>query len=400
MLDIEKNIKKYLDKVDDTTYFNSQKVLNAFIKEEVSENDFNITTGYGYADSGRDKIERIYADIFKCEDALVRNQFISGSHALTVCLFALLRPNDTLLSITGKPYDTLDEVIGIKENPSSLKSFNINYEQVDLINDDFDYETIKSILSNKFYKVIEIQRSKGYSQRKSLSIEKLEKVIKLIKEVSPKSIVMVDNCYCELVNTKEPTEVGADIVVGSLIKNLGGGIASNGAYIVGRKDLCTLAGERLNLPGEGKDVGPSLGANKDILKGLYFAPSVVGSALKTAILTSYLLEKKGYDVQPKYYDDRADIVQCITFHNEKDMVKYVQSIQSMCAIDSNVFPEKSDIPGYSNKIIMASGSFTQGSSIELSCDGPIKPPYTVYQQGSLTYEYGKIAIINAISKLD
>lgn len=400
MLDIEKDIKEYLDKVDDTTYFNSQKVLNAFIKEEVSENDFNITTGYGYADNGRDKIERIYADIFKCEDALVRNQFISGSHALTVCLFALLRPNDTLLSITGKPYDTLDQVIGIKENPSSLKSFNINYEQVDLINDDFDYETIKSILSNKFYKVIEIQRSKGYSQRKSLSIEKLEKVIKLIKEVSPKSIVMVDNCYCELVSTKEPTEVGADIVVGSLIKNLGGGIASNGAYIVGRKDLCTLAGERLNLPGEGKDVGPSLGANKDILKGLYFAPSVVGSALKTAILTSYLLEKKGYDVEPKYYDDRADIVQCITFHNEKGMVKYVQSIQSMCAIDSNVYPEKSDIPGYSNKIIMASGSFTQGSSIELSCDGPIKPPFTVYQQGSLTYEYGKIAIINAISKLD
>ena len=400
MLDIEKNIKKYLDKVDDVVYFNSQKVLNAFIKEEVSENDFNITTGYGYADSGRDKIERIYADIFKCEDALVRNQFISGSHALTVCFFALLRPNDTLLSISGKPYDTLDEVIGIKENQSSLKSFNINYEQIDLINDDFDYETIKSKLKNKFYKVIEIQRSKGYSQRKSLSIEKLEKVIKLIKEVSPKSIVMVDNCYCELVSTKEPTEVGADIVVGSLIKNLGGGIASNGAYIVGRKDLCTLAGERLNLPGEGKDVGPSLGANKDILKGLYFAPSVVGSALKTAILTSYLLEKKGYDVEPKYYDDRVDIVQCITFHNENDMVKYVQSIQSMCAIDSNVFPEKSDIPGYSNKIIMASGSFTQGSSIELSCDGPIKPPFTVYQQGSLTYEYGKIAIINAISKLD
>lgn len=400
MLDIEKNIKEYLDKVDDVVYFNSQKVLNAFIKEEVSENDFNITTGYGYADNGRDKIERIYADIFKCEDALVRNQFISGSHALTVCLFALLRPNDTLLSITGKPYDTLDEVIGIKKNPSSLKAFNIDYEQIDLINDAFDYETIKSKLKNKFYKVIEIQRSKGYSQRKSLSIEKLEKVIKLIKEVSPKSIVMVDNCYCELVSTKEPTEVGADIVVGSLIKNLGGGIANNGAYIVGRKDLCSLAGERLNLPGEGKDVGPSLGANKDILKGLYFAPSVVGSALKTAILTSYLLEKKGYDVEPKYYDDRVDIVECITFHNENDMVKYVQSIQSMCAIDSNVIPEKSDIPGYSNKIIMASGSFTQGSSIELSCDGPIKPPFTVYQQGSLTYEYGKIAIINAISKLD
>ena len=399
MLDIEKNIKKYLDKVDDVVYFNSQKVLNAFIKEEVSENDFNITTGYGYADSGRDKIERIYADIFKCEDALVRNQFISGSHALTVCFFALLRPNDILLSISGKPYDTLDEVIGIKENQSSLKSFNINYEQIDLINDDFDYETIKSKLKNKFYKVIEIQRSKGYSQRKSLSIEKLSKVIKLIKELSPKSIVMVDNCYCELVSTKEPTEVGADIVVGSLIKNLGGGIASNGAYIVGRKDLCTLAGERLNLPGEGKDVGPSLGANKDILKGLYFAPSVVGSALKTAILTSYLLEKKGYDVEPKYYDDRVDIVQCITFHNENDMVKYVQSIQSMCAIDSNVIPEKSDIPGYSNKIIMASGSFTQGSSIEISCDGPLRSPYIAYQQGSISYKYGKIIVNRAIKIL-
>ena len=400
MLDVEKDIKKYLNNVDEIVYFNSQKILNAFIKEKVSESDFNITTGYGYADIGRDKIERIYADIFLCDDALVRNQFISGSHALTVCLFALLRPFDTLLSITGKPYDTLDEVIGIKDSPSSLKSFNINYEQIDLFNDDFDYELIKQKLKNKYYKVIEIQRSKGYSQRKSLSIDKLEKVIKIIKKLSPKSIIMVDNCYCELVSKKEPTQVGADIVVGSLIKNLGGGIASNGAYIVGRKDLVALAGERLNLPGEGKDVGPSLGANKDILKGLYFAPSVVGASLKSAILTSYLFEKKGYDVEPKYYDDRADIVQCITFHNEKDMVKYVQSIQSMCAIDSNVIPEKSDIPGYSNKIIMASGSFTQGSSIELSCDGPIKEPYIVYQQGSLTYEYGKIAIINAISKLD
>ena len=400
MLDVEKDIKKYLNNVDEIVYFNSQKILNAFIKEKVSESDFNITTGYGYADIGRDKIERIYADIFLSDDALVRNQFISGSHALTVCLFALLRPFDTLLSITGKPYDTLDEVIGIKDSPSSLKSFNINYEQIDLFNDDFDYELIKQKLKNKYYKVIEIQRSKGYSQRKSLSIDKLEKVIKIIKELSPKSIIMVDNCYCELVSKKEPTQVGADIVVGSLIKNLGGGIASNGAYIVGRKDLVALAGERLNLPGEGKDVGPSLGANKDILKGLYFAPSVVGASLKSAILTSYLFEKKGYDVEPKYYDDRADIVQCITFHNEKDMVKYVQSIQSMCAIDSNVIPEKSDIPGYSNKIIMASGSFTQGSSIELSCDGPIKEPYIVYQQGSLTYEYGKIAIINAISKLD
>ena len=398
--DSEKELDKEFKKIDEICEYNSLKVLNAFWNNKLSEAHFSQTTGYGYDDIGRDVIEKIYAEIFGAEDALVRSQFISGSHALTVALFAYLRPGDTMLSISGLPYDTLHEVIGIVPNDSSLKSFGVNYEQIDLINDDFDYETIKSKLKNKFYKVIEIQRSKGYSQRKSLSIEKLSKVIKLIKELSPKSIVMVDNCYCEFVSTKEPTEVGADIVVGSLIKNLGGGIASNGAYIVGRKDLCNLAGERLNLPGEGKDVGPSLGANKDILKGLYFAPSVVGSALKTAILTSYLLEKKGYDVEPKYYDDRVDIVQCITFHNENDMVKYVQSIQSMCAIDSNVFPEKSDIPGYSNKIIMASGSFTQGSSIELSCDGPIKPPFTVYQQGSLTYEYGKIAIINAISKLD
>ena len=396
----EKELQDKFKELDSLCEYNSLKVLNAFQKHSVTEAHFASTTGYGYGDIGRDTIEEIFAEVLGAESALVRNQFISGSHALNVALFAFLRPGDTMLSITGKPYDTLDEVIGIVDNPSSLKSFGIKYEQIDLINNEFDIEAIKNILSKEKVKLIEIQRSKGYSQRKSLSIEKLSKVIKLIKELSPKSIVMVDNCYCEFVSTKEPTEVGADIVVGSLIKNLGGGIASNGAYIVGRKDLCNLAGERLNLPGEGKDVGPSLGANKDILKGLYFAPSVVGSALKTAILTSYLLEKKGYDVEPKYYDDRVDIVQCITFHNENDMVKYVQSIQSMCAIDSNVFPEKSDIPGYSNKIIMASGSFTQGSSIELSCDGPIKPPFTVYQQGSLTYEYGKIAIINAISKLD
>ncbi|MGN1379378.1 MAG: aminotransferase class I/II-fold pyridoxal phosphate-dependent enzyme [Bacilli bacterium] len=395
----ENKLKPIFSKVDNIAFFNSKKVLDVFIENNISESDFVFSTGYGYNDVGRDKIEKVYANIFKSEDALVRNQFISGSHALTVTLFALLRPNDILLSVTGKPYDTLDEVIGIKDNDSSLKSFNIDYEQIDLINDDFDYEKIKEVITSKYYKVIEIQRSKGYSTRKSISIEKLEKVINVIKKYSPDSIIMVDNCYCEFVNEKEPIEIGADIAVGSLIKNLGGGIASNGAYIVGKAKLIKLCAERLNLPGEGKEVGPSLGANKSILQGLYFAPSVVSSAIKVAILTSYLLEKIGYDVEPKYSEKRVDIVQSIIFNNEKDLVNYARIIQNSSAIDSNAFIEKTDMPGYSDKIIMASGSFTQGSSIELSCDGPIKKPYILYQQGSLTYEYGKIAVLNAISFL-
>ena len=394
---IDEKIKPYLDMVDNISYLNSQKILNAFLKEKVSINDFNSTTGYGYSDEGRDKIERIYADIFHAQDALVRNQFISGSHALTVCLFALLRPNDTLLSITGKPYDTLDEVIGIKKNSSSLKSYNINYEQVDLVNNDFDYEKIENLITKRFYKVIEIQRSKGYSLRESLSIEKLEEVIKMIKFKSPETIVMVDNCYCELVSLKEPTDVGADICVGSLIKNLGGGIAQNGGYIVGKKDLVHLASERLNLPGEAKEVGPSLNANKSILQGLYMSVNAVSSSLKTAIFTSAIFDYLGYNVSPKYNEDRVDIVQNIYFNNEEDMTNYAIGIQKYSPIDSMYAPEKTNMPGYSNKIIMASGSFTQGSSIELSCDGPIKPPYVIFQQGSLTYDYGKITVINAIN---
>lgn len=394
---IDEKIKPYLDMVDNISYLNSQKILNAFLKEKVSINDFNSTTGYGYSDEGRDKIERIYADIFHAQDALVRNQFISGSHALTVCLFALLRPNDTLLSITGKPYDTLDEVIGIKKNSSSLKSYNINYEQVDLVNNDFDYEQIENLITKRFYKVIEIQRSKGYSLRDSLSIEKLEEVIKMIKFKSPETIVMVDNCYCELVSLKEPTDVGADICVGSLIKNLGGGIAQNGGYIVGKKDLVHLASERLNLPGEAKEVGPSLNANKSILQGLYMSVNAVSSSLKTAIFTSAIFDYLGYNVSPKYNEDRVDIVQNIYFNNEEDMTNYAIGIQKYSPIDSMYAPEKTNMPGYSNKIIMASGSFTQGSSIELSCDGPIKPPYVIFQQGSLTYDYGKITVINAIN---
>ena len=395
----EEEIKEELDKVDEIAEANSLKVLMAFNKNNLSENHFNSTTGYGYNDEGRDIIEKIYADIFKAEDALVRSQFISGSHALTVCLFALLRPGDTLLSITGKPYDTLDEVIGIVENNSSLKSFNVDYKQIDLVNDDFDYDAIEKCLKENKIKVIEIQRSKGYSTRKSICIDKVEKVIKFIKNIDKDVIIMIDNCYCEFVSKKEPIEVGADVVIGSLIKNLGGGIAPNGAYIVGRKDLVYLASERLNLPGEAKEVGPSLGMNKQLLQGLYMAPSVVASSLKTAILTSYVMENIGYNVEPKYNEERADIVQNIIFNDEEKLIKYVQSIQESSPVDSYVVPEPWDMPGYSDKVIMAAGTFTQGSSIELSCDGPIRSPYIAYQQGSLTYEYGKIAVMNILNNL-
>ena len=398
--EVEKTIAPILKRIDDIAYSNSKKVLDAFWSEFVSEIHFNGTTGYGYGDLGRDTLERVYADIFKAEDALVRNQFISGTHALSTAFFALLRPNDTLLSITGKPYDTLDSVIGFNDNASSLKSFGINYEQIDLIDNDFDYESIKSRVAKNNVKVIEIQRSIGYSLRKSISIEMLEKVIKLIREVNKDVIIMVDNCYCEFVSTKEPIELGADICVGSLIKNLGGGIASNGAYIVGRKDLIHLCSERLNVAGEAKEVGPSLGATKSFFQGLYMAPSVVASSLKTVVLASYLLEDLGYTVSPKWNEERADIVQTITFNDENKLIKFVQGIQKGSAIDANALAQASDMPGYDDKIIMASGSFTQGSSIELSCDGPIRPPYVAYLQGSLTYEYGKIGILKAIENLE
>lgn len=396
----EEEIKTELKKIDDICMFNSMKVLNAFHEENISEIHFNTSTGYGYNDIGRDKIEDVYKRIFKCEDALIRTQFISGSHALTVCLFGLLRPNDTLLSITGKPYDTLDEVIGITPNDSSLKSFGVKYEQIDLVDNNFDFKKIEERLNKDFVKVIEIQRSKGYSTRKSISIESVEEVIKLIKKVSPKTIVMIDNCYCEFVSYKEPTEVGADVAVGSLIKNLGGGITPNGAYIVGKKDLINLVAERLTVPGQGKEVGPSLGFNKQILQGLFLAPLVVANSLKTAIFTSKIMETLGYDVEPKYNEERADIVQNIIFNNKEDLINYCKGIQKSSAIDSNSIPVPTPTPGYDDEVIMASGSFTQGSSIEFSCDGPIRPPYIAYQQGSLTYEYGKLGVLTAIKELN
>ena len=395
----EKDCFEEFQKVDELCNYNSLKVLSAFQKNQVTDMCFNETTGYGYNDLGRDKIEEVFKDVLGAEDALVRGQFISGSHALNVCFFALLRPGDLLLSITGKPYDTLDEVIGIKENNSSLKSFGVRYDQIDLVNDDFDYEKIKNYLIRNKVKVIEIQRSKGYSTRKSLTLDKVEKVIKLIKEIDKEVIVMIDNCYCEMVSYDEPLAVGADIIVGSLIKNLGGGIAPNGAYVAGRHDLVELCAERLTLPGEGREVGPSLGINKAILQGIYLAPSVVAASLKTAILTSRVLEKLGYDVEPKYNDRRADIVQNIIFRDPNKLIEFTRGIQQGSAIDSNAIVEAWDMPGYDDKIVMASGSFTQGSSIELSCDGPIREPYIAYMQGSLTYPYGKLGLMKAVQKI-
>jgi cystathionine beta-lyase family protein involved in aluminum resistance len=395
----ESELKDIYSEIDKNCNNNSLKVLSAFHKYNVQEGFFNSTTGYGYNDYGRDNIEKIFAYVLDAEDAIVRSQFISGTHALTVALFSYLRPNDTMLSISGLPYDTLHEVIGIKPNDSSLKAFGIKYDQIDLIDDDFDYESIKKYLTTNRVKLIEIQRSKGYSTRKSITIDKIEKVIKTIREVDKEVIIMVDNCYCEFVETKTPLTVGADVIVGSLIKNLGGGIAPNGAYIAGKKELVDLAGERLTCPGEGREVGPTLGINKQLLQGLYLAPHVVSSSLKTAVLTAKVLEKLGYKVEPKYNEHRADIVQNIIFEDEEKLIKYVQGIQAGSPVDSNSIPMPWDMPGYEDKVIMASGSFTQGSSIELSCDGPIRPPYIAYQQGGLTYEYGRLGVARAIEEM-
>ena len=395
----ESNLSEIFKKYENISFYNSMKVLQAMHKNKVSEAHFNTTTGYGYNDYGRDIVERVYADVFRCDDALVRTQLISGTHALTIAMQACLRPGDTMLAISGKPYDTLDKVIGIVDNASSLKSYGVKYEQVDLIDNEFDKDAIYKALLEKQIKLVTIQRSKGYSTRESITIDKVENIIKDIRKIDKKVIIMVDNCYCEFTGYKEPTEVGADLVVGSLIKNLGAGIATNGGYICGRHDLVELCAERLNVPGQGKEVGPSGNANRMFLLGLYLAPSVVLNALKTAILLSYVMENLGYTVSPKYNEERADIVENITFNSEEKLIGFCEAIQAASAIDAHVAPIPSEMPGYADKIIMASGSFTQGSSIELSCDGPLRPPYMAYFQGSLTYDYGKIAVIKAVKKL-
>ena len=397
--EVEKEVQTQFEKVEEIKEINSLKVLNAFQKCGLSEMHLHSSTGYGIDEVGRNKIEEIYAKIFNTEDALVRSQLISGTHALAVTLFGLLRPGDTMLSISGAPYDTLQTIIGIskEQSKSSLKEFGVKYEQIELINDEFDIEKIKERVSKNDIKLVEIQRSKGYSTRKSLTINKIEKAIKAIREVNKNVIIMVDNCYGEFVEEKEPTDVGADIIVGSLMKNLGAGIATSGAYIAGKKDLIELCAERLTAPGVGKEIGPSLNQNTSFIKGLFFAPSVVASAVKTAIFASRILEKLGYNVNPKYDEPRADIVQTIELGDAEKLIKFCQGIQMGSPIDSNVIPEPSGMAGYDDQVIMAAGTFTEGSTIELSCDGPIREPYVAYMQGGLTYEYGKFGILKALS---
>ena len=395
----EEEIQEQFKKIEEIKELNSLKVLSAFQKCGLSEMHLHSANGYGIDEPGRNKIEEIYADIFRTEDALVRAQLISGTHALAVTLFGLLRPGDTMLSITGAPYDTLKTIIGVSkgQSKSSLKEFGVKYEQIELVNDEFDLNAIKERVSRKDIKLIEIQRSKGYSTRKSLTIDKIEKAIKAIREVNSEVIIMVDNCYGEFVEEKEPTDVGADIIVGSLMKNLGAGIATSGAYIAGKRDLIELCAERLTAPGVGKEIGPSLNQNTSFIKGLFFAPSVVASAVKTAVLASRILEKLGYNVNPKFDEPRADIVQTIELGSEEKLIKFCQGIQMGSPIDSNVIPEPSGMAGYDDRVIMAAGTFTQGSTIELSCDGPIREPFIAYMQGGLTYEYGKYGILKALS---
>lgn len=326
--EVEGEIKPEFEKIDKIKEENTLKVLMAFQKYKLSEMHFGTTTGYGYGDIGRDTIEKIFAEVLGAEDSVVRNQFISGTHALTVALFSMLRPGDTMLSINGKPYDTLDEVIGIAENKSSLKSYGVKYEQIDLIGDDFDTDKIVERAKKGNIKLICMQRSRGYAIRKSLSLESIKNIIQEIRKVNTDAIIMVDNCYGEFVDTIEPVALGADLMVGSLIKNLGGGIAPNGAYIAGKKELVELAAERLTVPGQGKETGPSLGANKAILQGLFFAPQTVSNAVKTAVFASRILEKLGYEVSPKYNEKRTDIVQLIHLNNEEKLVKFCQGIQA------------------------------------------------------------------------
>ena len=390
---VNKKIEDELKEIDKIVYSNSKKVLDAFHKEKVLTTDFNSSTGYGYNDIGRDKVEKVFADYFGCESALVRCQFVSGTHALSTAFFGILRPGDTLLSISGLPYDTLHEVIGIKDNPSSLKSFGINFKYIDLINNDFDYDKIKDSLN---VKMVHIQRSIGYSLRDTLSIDKIEKVIKFIRSINKDVIIMVDNCYCEMCSYKEPTEVGADLVVGSLIKNLGGGIANNGGYICGKSDLVNLCSERLTSPGLGAEVGPSLNQTRNFMLGIYEAPMVVGNALKTKVFARELLKLLGCDM---INNELNDIVLGIVFNDREKLINFVKGIQMGSAIDSCYLPVPTDMPGYDNQIIMASGSFTEGSSIELSCDAPIRKPFVAYLQGALTFEYGKLGIIKAIENI-
>ena len=389
------------NEIDEICLYNSNRILSAFIENQVSYSDFSDINGYGNYDAGRDKLEKIFADVLGCEDALVRPQIMSGTNALYLTLSALLKHGDTMISLSGAPYDSLQEMIGISGNSSqSLKGHGVKYEQIELINDDFDDQTIIERLKRNDVKLVEIQRSRGYSHRLSLSIKKIERIIKEIRKVNQDVIIMVDNCYGELVEKKEPGHIGADVVVGSLMKNLGGGIAPTGGYVAGRKDLIQDVAERLTAPGIGKDLGANFNLNNSFFKGIFMAPNAVKGALKTAIFSAYMLEKLGYaNISPRYNEERTDIIQTLELKTVDNLVRFTQGIQDCSPIDSFVRVLPAPMPGYPYDEVMAAGSFTQGSTIELSADAPVIEPYTLYMQGGLTFEYGKLSILLALSSM-
>ncbi|MEG0073137.1 MAG: methionine gamma-lyase family protein [Clostridia bacterium] len=396
---VELELQDEFKKVEEIAFQNQVKVLHSMQKFGLAEMHFGKSTGYGYDDIGRELIEKVYADIFEAEDALVRIQFVNGTHALSTAMFGVLRPGDNILSLNGRPYDTICGVIGIVPNNSSLDKFGVGYDQIDLKDENFDEEKIVEYLKNNKVKLAIIQRSKGYAWRKSLYIEDIEQIIKKVKEVSPETIVMVDNCYGELVDLREPVVVGADLVVGSLIKNLGGGLAEMGSFIVGKKEYIELCAERLTCPGIGKECGATLGQNKNILQGLFLSPNVVKEAVKTAIFTAKMCEELGYEVMPRYNEKRSDIIQAIKFNDREKLIKFIQGIQSGSPVDNNVRPIPWAMPGYEDEVIMAAGTFVQGASIELSADSPIRPPYVAYMQGGLTYISAKIAVLKALQNI-
>lgn len=397
--EIESSLKPRFDAIDKIAEINQAKVLLAFQNNRVDTACMQSSTGYGYDDIGRDKLERTYADIFKTESALVRPQITCGTHALTVSLSANLLPGDELLAPAGKPYDTLEEVIGVRPSPCSLMEYGVSYRQVDLLPDGtFDYENIKKAITEKT-KMVTIQRSKGYQTRPTFSVEQIGNLIKFVKECKPSVIVMVDNCYGEFTEVIEPSEVGADMVVGSLIKNPGGGLAPIGGYIVGKKEYVDRCGYRLTAPGLGHEVGATLGVLPRLYQGLFLAPTVTASALKGAIFAANLYERLGFEVVPNGVEDRHDIIQAVKLKSEKAMCAFCRGIQFSAPVDSYVTPIPSDMPGYDSKVIMAAGAFVQGSSIELSADGPIREPYAVYFQGGLTYPHAKIGILKSLQEL-
>ena len=396
----DSELKEQYEKIDEICLYNSNRILSAFIENNISYSDFAEINGYGNYDEGRDKLEKIFATVLGCEDSLVRPHIMSGTNALYLTFSALLKHGDTMISLTGTPYDSLQEMIGLCGNSSqSLKEHGVKYEQIDLINNEFDEEKIVERLKRNDVKLVEIQRSRGYSSRKSLTINKISKIIQAIRTVNKDVIIMVDNCYGELVEKQEPGHVGADIIVGSLMKNLGGGVASTGGYVAGRSDLIEMVADRLTAPGIGKYQGANFNLNNSFFKGIFMAPNAVKNALKTAIFSSWMLEKLGYNnVSPKWNEERTDIIQTVELGDEDRLVKFTQGIQESSPIDSYVHVIPAPMPGYPFDEVMACGSFTQGSTIELSADAPVVPPYTLYMQGGLSIEYGKLSILLALTK--